>query len=198
MVKKYFLDWIPQLARLIYRDQKAFLEGEAGLEAHKQYMILLSPEKFAMLTIRQIFYQIFNKVSAYKNSQGRSELLGKDDDIFEISIKDLTLDLVELISKQVFFQIELNFFKEKIAKKNYSKTLYKNQMENFILKLTEEVSKSNRNFSSQINTIFPRPMLVKVAGSLISYGGPDQRSTFWSSTPPTRAPTKMSLWRSSR
>jgi hypothetical protein len=169
VIKKYITEWLPTLAGLIQEDQNDYLSkmndtSIQKLEVHKQYLLMISPEKLALLTIREIMSHIFKNIYQYQNNRY------PDQDIFNIKISSLKRDLATLISKEILFESETKNFKLEMERRGYSKSLVSHLKSTFEENLKHHMYKGNQNFLSGFSDNRSQAKKIKVAEVLINYG----------------------------
>ena len=160
----------------IYLEQKSFGDNIStkefsSIDTYKQYLILLPPERIALITIREILKAIFNRVIIYNKmkNENKPTFIDSNENVYNLNIRKLIENLATEFSKEIYYEYELKTFKEKVEKSKYS-TQYKTQLiKKFSEYLKDELKKNRKDFLNGFNEIIPHSMKMKIAGILVYF-----------------------------
>lgn len=172
--QKYYGQWLPQMAKLVLKDQEDIFKNYVSNTKNEvdRFLVLLSPEKFAVITLRLILKHVLLKISKYKNSKTEQGIMDSENDIYELNIKDLTVELSRSITKEIVYEFECENFQKKLEEREFSKNQITTQMEAFKKKFIEENTKSDLQLNAKYEDMIPYEIKMKLSSIMLNYGSP--------------------------
>jgi uncharacterized protein YnzC (UPF0291/DUF896 family) len=172
----YLKQWIPDLAKIIFKEQSEFAENMKNeryenISDYDQYMCYLPPERMAFCVLKEVLGCIIEKLNMLNRSSNDTgdSFDSHKDSLFTIPISKLVEKVADAVSFEIQYDYEIQNFVNNLKEKNHPPKLRNQIINKFKNELKNHFSNLQKSDFKNVDQIIPQDIKSKLAKSLLFY-----------------------------